>query len=120
MLHFWYSIPQWIIAVIHEVISTNSYFFIYILIELCDTIDSTRYRDTKWVSNYSKLWYRWYRLCNIAKSLMFLDHIFNWLGSNLFHRISISVHCHMLKDEVGQILQILIPKVYRDTKAMVT
>ena len=24
-------------------------------LELCDTIDTTRYRDTKWVLNYSKL-----------------------------------------------------------------
>ena len=39
----------------------------YNQLELCDTIDTTQYRNTKWVLNYSKLWYRWYRLCNIAK-----------------------------------------------------
>ena len=33
---------------------------------------------------------------------MFSGHIFNWLGSNLLHRISISVHRHMLNDEEGQ------------------
>ena len=40
----------------------------------------------------------------IINVIMFLSHIFNWLGSNSFHRISVSVHPHMLKDEVGQIL----------------
>ena len=65
--------------------------------------------------------------------LMLLGHIFNWLGSNLLHRISISVHRHLLNDEEGQILQVRtlawlchishimnvsIPKVYCDTKAM--
>jgi len=39
----------------------------YHQVELCDTIDITRYRDAKWVSNYSKLWYHRYRLCHTAK-----------------------------------------------------
>ena len=76
------------------------------VIELCDTIDTIRYCDTKWILNYSKLWYRRYQLCHIAKQLMFLDHFFNWLESNLLHRISISVHCCLLNDEEGQILQV--------------
>ena len=36
-------------------------------LELCDTIDITWYRDTQWVLNYSNLWHRRYRLCNLAK-----------------------------------------------------
>jgi len=76
------------------------------ILELCNTIDTTWHRDTKWVSNYSKFWYCWYWLCSIAKWLMFLSHIFNWLRSNFFHRISISIHRHMLNDAVDQILQV--------------
>ena len=38
--------------------------------------------------------------------MTFLGHIFDDLGSNLFHRISVGVLCHniMLNDEESQIL----------------
>ena len=37
---------------------------------------------------------------------MILSHIFDNFGPNLFYRIPISVHCDMLNDEEGQILQV--------------
>ena len=39
---------------------------------------------------------------------MFMGHIFNWLGSNLLHRISITAHRHMLNDEEDKILQVVM------------
>ena len=64
------------------------------MLELCDTIDIPQYCYTKWVSNYSNLWYCRYRLC----------HIFSKFGSNLLCRISISVHRHMLKMKKAKLL----------------
>ena len=68
------------------------------LLELCNTINTTWCHDTKWLSHCSKLWYRRYWLCNIAKQSTILGHIFDWFGSNLLHRIPISVHYYHLNN----------------------
>jgi len=88
------------------------------VVVLCDTIDATRYCDTKVVALTSKF-------SNIARQLMIYSHRFE---SNLLHRISNKMHLTIKRYPIAVLcrsfimctLEVLILKVYRDTLTMVS